>query len=209
MQVNSKGSVQFLGLDDTDSGEGLAIFFSQDGRATCRYRVLVKAKIDQGIYDVGEFFVSPPVVTAAPAGRLSRMVASAVCPGAIGWDLEISAVKPPGGGSIEEEVADVILASSKCCTSPVGVSRVGERYGYIGGNSPGITSNYSVLAGQRITRLTAVGLGGGGQVSVNGGNNIPVLAGTTLVLEPKAPVPANSVIAFNNVEYSLEFLESA
>jgi len=28
-QISSNGGVQFVGLDDYDSGEGLAIFFSQ------------------------------------------------------------------------------------------------------------------------------------------------------------------------------------
>jgi len=199
-------------LDDSDAGEGLAIFFSQEGNSVCRYRVLVKARIDQGYYDMGEFFISPPdiaVIDSTPPGRLSRMVGAAICPGAIGWSLDISAV-PDSEGLIPEETAEVVLASSKCCASPVGVSRVSERYGYAAGTAitPTIT-NYPVPAGQRITGIACIGLPGGGSFTIDGGYPVLVNAGITVNFEPMASIRPNAVIAFDNVIFAVEFLESA
>lgn len=204
MQISSLGGVQFAGLDDSDSGEGLAIFCSQDGNAACRWRVLVKARIDQGLYDMGEFYISPPIVAAAPAGRLSRLVAIAVCPGAIGWSVEMSAVK--GAEAIPYETADIILASSKCCMGSAGLERVSERYGYVSGTG---TQNFTVLAGMKVTGIGAIGLTGGGSIVINGGNTILVPDGISANPEPRGPIPPNSVIAFTNVDYTVEFLESA
>ncbi len=205
MNIDSRDGTQFVSLDDEDSAEGLSIFFSQEGGAVSRFRVRVKARIDQGLYDVGEFYTSPPLATAPP-GRLSRMVAAAVCPGAVGWALEINLITQPNQESIPEEVADIVLASSKCCTAPVGLSRVGERYQYAAGTG---TVNYSVLAGQKITGIGAIGLTGGGSIVINGGATILVPEGISANPEPKAPIPPNSVIVFTNVDYAVEYLESA
>jgi hypothetical protein len=211
-KVDSKSGTQLLGLDDSDCGNGLAIFVSQEPTATVRYRLRVKAKIDQGTYDMGEFFLSPPVVTAAPTGRLSRLVAVCTCPGAVGWSLEVKAIPGPDedDSDIPEETADIVLSSSKCCGTQPGLVRVSERYGYIAGTAitPTVT-NYSVLAGQKVTGIAAIGLTGGGTLTINGGNVILVNDGVSISLDPKADIPPNGVIAFDNVIFALEFLESA
>jgi hypothetical protein len=210
-RVNSRAGTQQFGLDDSDSGEGLAIFFSQGGESVARYRVRVLVCIDQGVYDMGEFYISPPVVTAAPPGSLSRMVAAAICPGATGWRVSVTPMVGPGGSPPpEDETANIVLASSKCCSSPIGVSRVGERYGYISGTaiSPTVV-NYSVLAGQTITGIAALGLTGGGSYSINGGTPILIPAGSSANIEPQSPIPPNSVITFDNVDFMIEFKESA
>lgn len=209
MNINSKSGYQEFGLDGA-AGEGLSIFFSQDATAVVRYRVLVKARVGEGTIEVGEFYISPPIVAAAPAGRLSRMVAGAVCPGATSWSVEVSAVPNPDGSPIAEEVADIKLASSQCCTSPIGVTRVNERYGYVAGAAVAPTNvNRAVLAGQVITGIGAIGLPGDGFVKINGGNNIIVPSGISANPEPKAPIPPNAVITFSNVDYVIEYLESA
>lgn len=201
-RINSAARSQQVVLDDSDSAEGLAIFFSQDGSAEARYRFLVKAVIDQGVYDIGEFYTSPPGATDIP-GRLSRMVAGAICPGATGWRVEVSCVASPEIPS--DETADVILASSRCCAEP-GVKRVGERYNYETGTG---TSNFTVRAGMTVTGIAALGLVGDGSVTIAGGSTIVVPAGISVNLAPEAPIPPNSVIAFGNCDWTVEYLESA
>ena len=203
MRINSKLSTQHAALDDADAGEGLAIFFSQDGPSVCRYRFVVKARIDQGLYDMGEFYSSPPLATAIP-GRLSRMLAGAVCPGATGWSVEVSAI--PIDDEIAAESADIVLASSRCCTGPVGVTRVNERYNY---ESDDGTANFTVLAGMKVTGIAAIGLTGGGTVVIAGGDTITVPDGISANLEPGTSLVPNSVIAFTNVDWVIEYLESA
>jgi len=209
MRINSSAGNQEVALDDSDSGEGLAIFLSQQGQSVARYRFQVKVVIDQGIYDIGEFYGSPPAATAIP-GRLSRMIGGAVCPGATGWRVAVSALNVAGESlPPEDEVADVILASSKCCTSPMGVSRVNERYGYDAGASPAATANYSVPGGRTVTGIAALGLSGGGTVVIAGGDTITIPDGISINLEPGAFLGPNSVIAFTNVNFAVEYLESA
>ena len=208
MRVNSKAlQTQEVAFDGSEAGEGLAIFFSQNADATSRWRFLVKAMVYEGVYDVGEFYSSPPGATN-PTGRLSRMIAGAICPGATSWVVQLSCV-----GFLEEETlivpaetADIILASSKCCTSPVGVSRVGERYKYHANSG---TQNFTVLAGMKVTGIAAIGIGAGGTVVVAGGDTITVPLGVSINLAPERSIPPNSVIAFTSVDWVIEYLESA
>lgn len=203
MRINSLAGVQRAAFDDADAGEGVAIFFSQNGDSVCRYRVLVQAMIDEGVYDMGEFYISPPLATARP-GRLSRMVAGAVCPGATSWAVEVSAVE--ADVPIPPETAEVILASSKCCTSPIGVTRVGERYNYKALNG---TGNFVVQPGMVVTGIATTGLSGGGTWSIAGGDSIAVPAGSSVNLAPEVPLSPGSFIAFVNVDWVIEYLESA
>lgn len=207
MRINSRAGTQEAALDDAGSGEGLSIFFSQSGEAVGRYRVVVKAIIDQGIYDVGEFYISPPSATAVP-GRLSRMVGGAVCPGATGWRVSVTPWNEVGNPPPLDETADIVLASSKCCTSPMGASRVNQRYGYIAGTNPA-TFAYLVLGGQTITGIAAIGLTGGGTIEIDGGDTIFVPEGISANPEPIAPIRPNALIVFDNVDYVIEYLESA
>ncbi len=202
-RINSKGNVQRLTFDGSDAGEGLAIFFSQNGDSTARWRCLVQAFLGEGVYDVGEFYISPPLATARP-GRLSRMVAGAVCPGATSWSVELSAV-PDSEGLIPAETSDVILGSSKCYSAP-GVNRVGERYKYHAGTG---TQNFTVLAGMKVTGIAAFGLGGGGTIVIAGGDTITVPAGVGMNLAPGVSISPNSIINFTNVDWTIEYLESA
>lgn len=202
MQLDSKLNVQRATFDGSDAGEGLAIFFTQNGDSVCRWRFLVQAMIGEGVYDVGEFYSSPPLATARP-GRLSRMVAGAVCPGATSWAVEVSAV--PIATEIAPETAEIILSSSRCYAQ-VGVQRVGERYAYHAGTG---TQNFTVLAGMKVTGIAAVGLGGGGTLQVAGGDIITIPAGISINLEPAVSISPNSVIAFVGVDWAIEYLESA
>jgi|SRR6478735_5643213 len=207
MKAQAKAGAAFARLDDSDAGEGLAIFFSQSGPDTVRWRLDVYAKLDTGAEClVGTLYVSPPGVTT-PAGPLSRQVGAAVCPGAKTWS--VCAYPASGSQAALGESAQIELTSSKCCTAPVGVTRVGERYAYRSGSPPGPTV-FSAAAGRVITRLTAVAIAPGGSVQVGSGEDIIAIpTGTTLILEPKAPIPAFAQITLTNVNWTIEFLESA
>lgn len=202
MRINSKLGVQHVTFDGKDAGEGLAIFLSQNANSVARYRFLVKAMIGQGVYQVGTFYSSPPTAIS-PGGELTRMVAAAVCPGATSWAVDVSCADL----DITAETAELILSSSRCFTSPVGVSRVSERYNYHSGSG---TQNLNLLPGQTVSGIGAIGLTGGGTVVIDGGNTITVPAGVGLSLEPRALVhSAIPAIAFVNVDWVVEFLESA
>jgi hypothetical protein len=202
-RFNSKAGTQRFTFDGADAGEGLAVFLSQTGDATNRYRFLVEAMIGEGVYDVGTFYSSPPTATAIP-GKLSRMIAAAICPGATSWAVTVAPVK--GVEDFASEDAEVILASSRCFTSPVGIDRVSERYAYHANSG---TQNFTVLAGMTVTSIGAVGIGGGGTVIIDGGDTISIPTGIGVNLEPKSPIRPNSVIAFNSVDWAIEYLESA
>src|SRR3954469_22333710 len=152
MKLQAKASAQFATIDGGDVGEGLAIFFSQDQGATTRWRLDVSASLDDGSERlVGTIYVSPPSATT-PIGALPRQVAAAVCPGAKSWSVLCSPANGPIAAT--EECASIELASSKCCTAPVGLTRVSERYGYKAAVTAGAT-NYTFLPGQTITRIIA------------------------------------------------------
>lgn len=207
MRINSKLGVQHATYDSETAGEGLAIFFSQNAGDVSRYRFQVKAITDQGTLQVGQFFVSPPGATT-PTGPLTRMVAGAVCPGAKSWAVEISCADT----EITPETANVTLTSSKCCTAPVGVSRVGERYFYLAGNVLGGAVTLPIALGRKLTSWAVAassGTNGAVQLSANNASIVTVPAGFTASAEPKAQFDGAETITFTNVTYFAEFLESA
>jgi len=211
VRIESKTRVQHASYDSSDAGEGLAVFFSQDGACEARYRCLVKAITTGGTFDMGEFYISPPTATQIP-GRLSRMVAAAICPGAIGWAVDVSCIP----SLIEDELvlpsetAEIILASSHCCGSPMGVHRVSERYKSFTGVSAGGSDTFTVLAGMKITGIAALGLTGSGSVSYSDlTGTITVPEGLSVNLAPEGSLSPNCVITLNNVDYVIEYLESA
>ena len=208
MRINSLAGTQRGTFDGGKAGEGLSIFFSQQATDDVRYRFLISAITDQGTMQVGEFFSSPPNATD-PIGQLTRMLAGAVCPGANSWAVDVSAVEQEEANP--EEVAELILSSSRCCTAPIGVTRVGERYIYIAGDSlGGGTNGIPVAAGRTISSWGALASAGtDGSVTVGAGPTILVPAGFSVNSQPKVPLTGNTVIAFFNVAYFLELLESA
>jgi hypothetical protein len=209
VKIQAKAGYAAATLDDSDAGEGLAIFFSQGATDVTRWRVEVLAKVDSGAeLLVGVFFVSPPNATPFP-GQLTRQVAAAVCPGAKSWSVIISAAV--GSQAAQPETADITLISSKCCTAPVGLSRVSERYRYEAGSQAGGIA-VGLQPGSTPTGISAVGLAGGGTVQIGTGAVITVAAGVGLSLEPKALIQAaigSASITFTNVSWVVEFLESA
>lgn len=209
MKVQAKAGQNFLSLEGGKAGEGLAIFLSQDADSEVRWHFEVYAKTDADTLLVGEFETSTPNATTPP-GKPTRQVASVVCPGATTWDVIVS--PSLGSQNSPNEVANVILASSKCCTAPVGVTRVGERYGYHSEDATSSSAFFSVLAGQTITSIGAIGAAGGGTIILGDvGTTIVVPAGISVNLEPKAPIPPSTLgglLAFTNVLFTIEFLES-
>ena len=204
MRINSKAGTQQASYDGADAGEGLAIFLSQNGNAVSRYRFLVKAMLSEGVYQVGVFYSSPPAIAGdAVVGPLSRMVAGAICPGATSWTVDVSCADL----TVTPETADIILASSKCFTSPIGVTRVSERYAYHSGTG---VQTLTLLPGQTVTGIGAFGLAGGGTIVIDAGNTIIVPDGVGIGLDPKAMVrSATPAISFTNVDWIVEYLESA
>lgn len=207
MKLQAKAGSQFATIDGGEVGEGLAIFFSQDATTSVRWRLEVSASLDDGSERlVGSFYVSPPLATN-PLGALTRQVAAAVCPGAKSWSVVCYAA----GGPIAapEQGASIELASSKCCTAPVGLSRVSERYGYYAGVVGGVAASINLLPGQTVTRISATATGAG-FVTIGAGQTVLVPVGTSAVLEPRAPIPQIvAAISFTNVNYVVEYLESA
>ncbi len=202
MRINSKARTQIATFDGALAGEGLAIFLSQGATDAARYRFVVKAMNSQMTLQVGEFYSSPPNATL-PNGGLSRMIAAAVCPGVESWTVEITCAQdiPPA------ETADVTLLSSKCCTAPVGVTRVAERYTYVTGT---VTGSFPVPAGKTVKSFSAIAGAIDGAVQIGPGNIITVPAGSTVSGTPGAAFIGNNVqLAFTNVVYFVEFLESA
>lgn len=201
MRINSSGGTQEAALDDSDAGEGLAVFFSQNGQSTARYRFRVKAIVDGGVYDIGEFYSSPPILAAGtPAGRLSRMIGGAICPGATGWRVAVSCEN-----GVEDDTADIVLSSSRCYGS-LGAYRVNERYQMAAG---GVGGSYTVLPGQTITGIAAVAVGAG-TIEVGAGEDlISIPDGISANLAPESPILPGTVITFVNVEWVIEYKESA
>ena len=210
MKVQAKGAPATVYLDDGDAGEGLSIFLSQDLESVTRWHFEVYAKLDNSSeLFVGDFLTTPPDGTT-PAGRPTRMVAFAVCPGAVNWSVIV--YPEAGSEAAEPEVCNVTLASSKCCTAPAGVTRVGERYSYRSGDtasgSSGLT--FTVLPGRVITSIGVIGKAPGGTVQLGIGNDvITVPTGMTLNLEPQAPMGPGTVISFTDALWTIEYKDSA
>lgn len=222
MRVNSKGNTQLATFDGTLAGEGLAIFLSQGPTDIGRWRFVVKAMNSQMTMQVGEVFSSPPNATN-PDGGLSRMIAGAVCPGVESWAVEVSCApmfqvglnnQPDTISVPPDETADVVLLSSKCCTGPIGLTRVSERYLYQAGSALNGTATLHILPGRTIKSWSAIasGVGDGSAqlTAVNDANVVVVPNGTTATGEPGIQIlnPAATLV-FTNVNYIVEYLESA
>lgn len=203
MQLQARAGSQEVSFNGEGAGEGLAIFVSQDTNAVGRYRIVVKAITDQTTYTVGEIFVSPPTATD-PHGLTSRMVAAAVCPGVTGWTVQVRCMN----AEIPDETLDIILTSSKCCTAPVGCTRVGERYLYHSGAASASTV-YSVLPGQKILSWGVLSPSVAGSVTLGTGDTIPVPAGAGVSGEPRSALLIAESFTFVNVDWFIELAESA
>ncbi len=200
--VKALAKNQSVYLDDATLGEGLSIFFSQNPDDTMRWRLIVYAITDQSPQAVGEIFVSPPTATSPP-GLPSRMVGAAVVPGVTGWRVECLCLGDLNG-QLADTNSDIMIVSSKCCTAPVGLSRVGERYGIYSDN--GATFGFTVLPGQTITRITGIATGAA-TIQIEGQPLIHIPNDAYITLEPKAPIVGD--ITLTNLSWTIEFLESA
>lgn len=211
MRINSRAGTQYASFDGSEAGEGLAIFFSQSATDVGRYRFVVKAINSQQTMQVGIFYSSPPVATT-PNGGLTRMLAGAVCPGVESWCVEITCMNTD---EASDETADVTLLSSKCCTSPVGVTRAAERYFYNAGDATGGVATINNAPGRVVKSWSAIAGGTAGSVvisNVDSGNTITVPANTSVQAEPGVQFLDNmlgTLFTFNNVAFFVEFLESA
>ncbi len=193
-------------IDTEEAGESLSIFLSQQNDALARLRFEVYAILSSGgDLLVGSFFTSPPQATD-PQGPPTRMVAYAVCPGAIGWVVYSSLAEPtvnkPGSESY-----GVDLGSSKGYSAPCGVYRVGQRYSYYAGATT--DTSYTVVPGQKILSWSATAPSADGTVVLGTGRTIQVPKGQSVQAEPGSGLLMSESFIFTNVDWFIEFLESA
>lgn len=205
MKIQAKAGPQFAAYDDESAGEGLAIFLSQRAQDTVRWRIEVYAILNHAELLVGVFYTSPPLATN-PNGSPTRMVAGAVCPGAISWKVMVSAAE--GWQNAPQETADLTLASSRCCTAPIGVTRVGERYAFATGAGSG--STLTLKPGQTVKSLSAIATTGAASVQIGfTGGTIIIPNGVRVEFGPMPNLAPEALITFANVDWVVEFLESA
>lgn len=106
-----------LDCDPKLVGDSLSIHLSQQagnaaGTANSAVWALdVYVQIAQGWYHLGHVDTVPPSLGTVPA----RTVAIATCPGATGWRVECAC-------TTDDEIADIALQSSACCSASIGVT---------------------------------------------------------------------------------------
>jgi len=205
MRINARAGVEHAAFDGAQAGEGLAIFLSQEAGSVARYRFLIKGMTGDGLYQVGILFSSPPNATAPLPGPLTRMIGGAVCPGVTSWAVDVSCVNT----DVPAETADIVLASSKCCSSRLGASRVNERYAYASGGGAGVTT-LNILPGQTLKSWGAVAsFGVDGGVTLGTGATVTVPNGFTSSGTPDDAVLRTVTLAFSAVDWFVELAESA
>lgn len=92
-------------------GDALSVHLSQEAASAAVWTLYVDVHITQGWFRLGKIVTTPPTGGDPPA----RVVAFAVCPGAVGW--KVTSTCPTDG-----ELAELHITSSKCCGLPFGVT---------------------------------------------------------------------------------------
>ena len=93
-------------------GDVLSMHLSQRSDSVAVWTLRVYVRTTQGEFQLGT------MVTTAPGGTqpAARTVGFGACPGAIGWKVVASC-------PTDNEQADLVIASSKCCSSTFGVTK--------------------------------------------------------------------------------------
>lgn len=209
MKLQAKAGSQFAYLDDDNSGEGVAIFFSQSATDVVRWKLEVYAKLDRGgELLVGTIYTSPPSATN-PVGPLTRLVAIASVPGVERWAVCARAAEGPV--EAEAETADLNLASSKSWPGIGGVKRTGERHTSFADHGGGGGSQFVLAPGQRVIRWTCRSDGALGALTISGGIGTAVIPiDSALEGSPgEADMPPGTVFAYGNAYFFIELAESA
>ena len=205
MKYTTGNQNNFTAYDSEEAGESLAIFLSQTPGDSARLYFAVYAILSSGgQLLVGTFNSSPPIATD-PQGQPTRLVAYASCPGAVGWTVRHGLAASYIGGVHESYGVD--LGSSKGIVSPSGVTRVNQRYNYAAGQTT--DTSYTVAPGQKILSWTAVAPSTAGSVQLGTGQVIQVPAGAAVQAEPGSGLLAAENFTFTNVDWFIEYLESA
>jgi len=92
-------------------GDSLSVHLSQNQRSAAVWTLEIWVHTQQGSFILGTGSTIPPTL----GSRASRTVAIANCPGATGW--HVVATSATAG-----ETAELVLDSSKCCSSTPGVT---------------------------------------------------------------------------------------
>lgn len=116
-------------------GEAIAIGLSEnDPTALTRWLLLVYVQTSQGEFFLGGITTN----TAATDGAVSRIVAFASCPGAIGWKVRARNAFPSANTAFD---AELWVIPGKCCGGggPYGVTQPPQPPGSGGGENGGGT----------------------------------------------------------------------
>lgn len=71
----------------------------------------------------------------------------------------------------------------------------------------GVTGSYSASAGKRVLQITMVGGAGGGTLTINGGDSIPIPQDVSLAISPRANLIAPSMVFSNTTAYFIELVQ--
>ena len=71
----------------------------------------------------------------------------------------------------------------------------------------GAAGSYSASAGKRVLQITMVGGAGGGTLTINGGDSIPIPQDVSLAISPRANLIAPSMIFTNTTAYFIELVQ--
>lgn len=151
-------------IADPDCKGGLSIFFSQDPETDAHWRFTVKAKTDEGLFNLGTFCTSLPANTLPPLNRTTpgRVVAIANCPGASEWTVSVTRAETDASAT-DGDWPEVSLAVGECI-GPPGLVRVSERYTHYSGVAGAVV----LLPGDRVVGWSAVADPVGGTVTIGG-----------------------------------------
>jgi hypothetical protein len=102
-----------LDCDPSLVGDALSVHLAQQSNSAAVWTLHVWVLITQGWYHLGVMNTTPPSAGSEP----SRTVLVATCPGATGWRVECEC-------TTDDEIANIALQSSKCCSSSIGVTPI-------------------------------------------------------------------------------------
>lgn len=94
-------------------GDALSVHLAQQSNSAAVWTLHVWVQIAQGWYHLGVVTTVSPLAGSEP----SRTVLVATCPGATGWRVDCEC-------PTDDEIANIVLQSSKCCSSSIGVTAI-------------------------------------------------------------------------------------
>lgn len=193
-------------IQDPDCKGGLTIFFSQNSETQAHWRFTVKARTDEGLFNLGTFCTSLPANTTGPANRTTpgRVVAIANCPGAKDWTVSVTRAEavldsdPPDWPEVSLAVGESI--------GPPGLVRVAERYTHYSG----VAGAVALLPGDRVVGWSAIAGGGGGTLTIDALPAIVIPANATAAGSTGGNLEGPATMTFaGTIAYLVEIARSS